>query len=176
MHWPHSAIWSGWELPDWVSVIGFPLGIVAFGMAWWQLGRTKKSADAARDAVRDTQRQLADNHLLVLVPQLVQAQRDVQTAADRGDHEGCQRSLDEWRDVANNVKTLLRKKGERADLVDRLAEAVAFVVTARDALEDHERSVISSTAHARDRIRSAGDRATEIVTERMAFVEADQDG
>jgi hypothetical protein len=135
------------------------------------LTRTKTSADATKAAIEHTQRQLADNHLLLLVPTLLQAERDVLLAVDLGNHGATQRHLDEWRDAANRVKTLVRLKNERPDLVERLNEAVALVVVARDALDDKTRTPTDSTTHARDRMRAAGDRANEIVTERLVVVE-----
>jgi hypothetical protein len=167
---------DGWTLADWFSVIGFPLGIVGFALAWVQLRRTRGAANAAKSAVEATQRQLADNHLLLYIPQLAQALRDLEHAVERNDHAACRMHLDDWRDAANRIRTLVRLKNERTELQERLNEAIPFVVAAKEALEDQRRGAKASTARARDHMRAAGDKATEIVTERMAFVEMQHHG
>jgi hypothetical protein len=165
----------GWDLPDWFSVIGFPLTLLGLYVGWRELMRTKDAAVAARDAVRDTQRQLADNHLLLVIPRLLQASRDLEHAVRRPDLEAAQKEMAQWRELAVQVRTLAeRKGGERIALIEKIDRAIALIPPAEEALNDGGADPYERTRHARDRIRDAVDEATRIVTERMAFVEIER--
>lgn len=106
-----------------------------------------------------------------MVPALLEAQRLLQRAVDTNDHVECQSALDAWRVKANNIRTLLRKREERTDLIERLSEAVLLVPDAREALNDQRRAARNSTIRVRDHIQRACDLADEIVTEKTAFAE-----
>src|SRR4051794_8187721 len=101
---PMSAL--AWSIPDWFSVVGLPLALAGLFIAWREVQKTKTPAEAARDAVADTQRHLADNHLLLLIPRLLQAGREVEHAVRRPDRDSAQKELAAWRELAVQVRTL----------------------------------------------------------------------
>ena len=74
------------------------------------LRATKSAAEAARDATEDVQQRLADNHLLLLIPQLKQASRDLENAAGQGHHQAAQKYLEDWRGHAVRVRTLVERQ------------------------------------------------------------------
>jgi hypothetical protein len=61
---------------DWVGVSSGVLSVLGLGFAYWQLRRTAKAATAARDAIERTERRLALNQILVIVPQLLAIEQD----------------------------------------------------------------------------------------------------
>jgi hypothetical protein len=172
-----SWLWpNGFNLADWMSVVGFPLGVVGFVLAWFQLARTKTAAEETKAAIANTEKHLAENQLLIAIPQLQLVARSFQWAVDRNDHAAARTHLDEWREAAGRVNALARRKRGWPDLVERITEAIPYVLAAREALEDETRYAQELTVHVCERIRIVGDRANDVVTEKMAFVGELADG
>jgi hypothetical protein len=162
---------ADWTLPDWFAVVGFPLGVLGLVAAWRQLRGTRSAAEAAQTATERTEQHLADNHLLLLIPRLVQASRDLEQAVRNDERDTAVTLIASWRDVAVQVRTLVEAQaGGRSDLRALIDRAIALIPPAEDALSDTGTDAKTGTHHARDRIRDAVDEANKIVTERMAFV------
>ena len=165
-----AVFFSEWSIPDWISVVGLPLALIGLYLAAIQLRKTTQAANAARDAVREAERHLADNHLLLLIPRLVQVARDLQSSVERNQREPARTCLTDWREAAVQVRTLVERQGGYGPLIERIDKAVALVASAEDGLHEEGRDAANATRHVRDRIRDAGDLAMQVVTERMAFV------
>jgi len=168
---PNALSLPGWGAPEWVSLVGFPLTLIGLYLAWLQIRSVKTAADAARAAAERTEHHLADNHLLLLIPRLLQASRDLEHAVRLGERGAGFTFLGDWRELAVQVRTLVERQGGRPGLRESIDRAIALIPPAEDALQDTTADAYSGTRHARDRIRDACDAANEIVTERMAFVD-----
>jgi hypothetical protein len=78
---------------DWLGVAGLAVSVVGFGIAIWQLIRTANASVATRKAVERTEKRMALNHLLVLLPQFRLLENDLDFAAQEDDRPLARRSL-----------------------------------------------------------------------------------
>lgn len=81
------------KVGDWLSLAGLLVSIVGFGFAIWQLTRTANASVATRKAVERTEKRMALNHLLVLLPQFHLLENDLDHAAEADDRNLARRSL-----------------------------------------------------------------------------------
>jgi hypothetical protein len=84
MKWYEDVRWF-----DWLGAAGFALTVVGFYITWRQITKTRGAAEAATTAAGATQRQLASNQLLILVPQLrwIASELDAAIEGEDGDEE-----------------------------------------------------------------------------------------
>jgi hypothetical protein len=168
---------SEWTLPDWFTIIGFPLGIGALGIAIWQAAAAKSKAELARRAVERTEQRLADNHMLILVPRLEQVARDLDAAADEGNRERALQLIADWRGTAGRVRRLVeRRNGGGTEFLKQLQLASARATPAKDALTEGNVNPLQATRHLRATIDDVCSEAAAIVGEMLAFTERETDG
>jgi hypothetical protein len=165
-----ATFYSDWGIPEWVSVVGLPVGIVAVFLTWRQLRKTATAAGAAKDAVERTEQHLAENQLLLLIPRMLQHARDLDHAVHRTDREAAQACLTDWRNAATQVRVLAARTNAHPNVAHHVRTAVALISTAHDELGNPERNAAEATRRVRDRMSDAGDAANEIITERLVFV------
>ncbi len=114
-----------------VTWIGLALAIVGIGITIWQLQKTKSAAEAARDAVRNSEARTAGNLLLSALPGLLSLEIALKDALFDGRNVEAIRILTQWRHKAAEVEGLVRRNRPRSmALADRL---VAAVTVASDA-------------------------------------------
>ncbi len=107
---------------DWISLAGLIVAIIGFAATISQLVRTAKASEATKVAVERTERRMAMNHLLVLIPQFRILETDLDSAADENDRRLAIRALVAYSHIASEVAGLLRNQDSVDDvLVDRLA-------------------------------------------------------
>ena len=70
------------NLSDWLGVAGLGVSVIGFGVAIWQLIRTANAAVATREAVERTEKRMAINHLLILLPQFRIVEGELDRAAE----------------------------------------------------------------------------------------------
>ena len=70
------------NLSDWLGVAGLGVSVIGFGVAIWQLIRTANAAVATREAVERTEKRMAINHLLILLPQFRIVEGEFDRAAE----------------------------------------------------------------------------------------------
>jgi hypothetical protein len=93
---------------DWLGVAGLAVSVVGFGIAIWQLIRTANASVATRKAVERTEKRMALNHLLVLLPQFRLLENDLDFAAQEDDRPLARRSLISYAHFAAEVATILQ--------------------------------------------------------------------
>jgi hypothetical protein len=180
-----------WNLPEWLTVVGFPLVLVGLVLAGLQGRDTKRvaydastaaresrnaaersltatntsqeaaeagkrasegsalaadsarasaesarvSADAAREAIERTERNLADNHMLILIPQLHALARDFDVAQEAQSREATLAVLSAWVGIASELLGLLEADdSEEAELMRRLDQSASRTSEAKNAL------------------------------------------
>src|SRR4051794_36769229 len=100
------APWYSLSWDQWVGVAGLPLTLSGLWLAWIQARAARRSADAARNAVYETQKQLVAKYVQLLVPQLAGVANDLTLAISANDVGQTRRYLYNWRYHANNVHGL----------------------------------------------------------------------
>lgn len=107
-----AAVWYslGWD--QWLGVIGLPLTLFGLWLSWRQARAAASSAEAARNAVYQTQRQLTSKYVQLLVPQLAWISNDLSAAIEEDNVRLVKYHLDNWRRHANNVHGLLSEDSD----------------------------------------------------------------
>jgi hypothetical protein len=168
----------GWTLPDWLTVVGFPLAISAFAVGWQQLREAKRqsvaaavAAQAAKTAIERTERHLADNHLLILVPELQLLRRDLDDAILGGRQQETIRYLGDWLSVASDVQAILQRRGASApqQLIDDLQRSAKLTGDAKDNLISREQTPEEATRAVRPLITEICASSMRIIGEMKAF-------
>jgi hypothetical protein len=145
--------WYDLTWVEWLSVATVPLTIIGFYITLRQLAKTKSAAEAATKAVGTTQRQLAANQLLVLVPQLKWLATELDVAIQSEDASLTRRHLDSWRWQASHINGLLTQ----SDSISRrrareVQDSIALATTASTTLLEKKEPVLDSCKQAREAI------------------------
>jgi hypothetical protein len=82
------------HIADVTAVPGLALG---FGLTFWQLRKTRTSAEAARDASRGTQLRMNRVFLLTMAPSVTQAEDELTRALHAGERDRIGLALQNWR-------------------------------------------------------------------------------
>ncbi|HET7446065.1 MAG TPA: hypothetical protein VFJ57_15570 [Solirubrobacterales bacterium] len=155
---------AAYTFPDWLTIVGFPLALLGIFLGLAQLvsansnaaaskiaaEAAQDAAEAARSAIEKTQRNLADNHLLMLLLQienLISELGYVATLAsgpDAGDgtsrrllDDRGRQLLDEWIGVGSQLQTFLDHDHEdEKDLIDALGASALVAGAAKGRLGD----------------------------------------
>ena len=90
---------------EWLSLGQLLVGILGFGLAFWQLWRTAS-------AVERTEARLKMNELLFELPQLHRLEQDLDNAARDQDVDATIRVLNQWRSDASSALAFLRTYGK----------------------------------------------------------------
>ncbi len=141
----------GWV--EWLNVVGFVITIVGFAFAFWQILKTRSAAEAAGQAAVITQRQLASNQLLILIPQLRWLSGELDAAIEADDAQLARRHLDSWRWQASHVHGLLiDDRSIQRRLLRDLQESVSLAFSGITSLMDGKRPVLEACRQARESI------------------------
>ena len=122
---------------DWIGLAGLVVSVVGFVIAIWQLIRTANATEATRRAVERTEKRMAINHLLVLLPQFRLIENDLDAAAQEDDRGLARRSLVAYAHFAAEVAAILQNR-EKVDqtLVTDLRVSATQASQAKAALID----------------------------------------
>jgi hypothetical protein len=99
---------------DWLSISGVVIAIVGLAVAFVQLHRVRKTADAATRAVDRTQRQIAGAMMLSRTADLEAVEGRLRVAANESDQSLAEDAVRDWRRIAAEHQSLLK----RANLTD----------------------------------------------------------
>lgn len=112
------------SLADWLGSIGLIVSVLGFAGTIWQLQRTVNASKATAAAITRTEKRMAMNHLLVLLPQIRMIEADLDTAVDQGDRRLTIRALVMFTHLASEVAGVLKYQSDAdAELVTLLEEA-----------------------------------------------------
>jgi len=96
------------KVGDWLSLAGLIVSVVGFGIAIWQLTRTANASIATKRAIERTEKRMALNHLLVLLPQFRLLENDLDHAAQEDDRPLARRTLVAYAQFASEVAAILQ--------------------------------------------------------------------
>jgi hypothetical protein len=131
---------------------------------------TQTAAEATQTAVERTENHVAENHLLVWIPQLVQVTREAETELTAGDGSRVRSSYARWRSTARQVQVLLRRTHPGHGAIALIDKAITLAPSALDAVRDEAGEPEARTRHLRTAMTDAAEEAETLVTERMAFL------
>ena len=105
----HDAAHAWYQLSwvDWVSVGGLPLALIGLYLTWVQAKNAAKAAEAAREAVLETEHRIRINQLMVLIPQLRWTVSELESAISSYNSSQVRRQLESWRWQASNIYGML---------------------------------------------------------------------
>lgn len=141
-----------------VGVAGLVVTVVGFAITIWQLVRTARASEATQQAVERTERRMALNHLLVLLPQLRLIETDLDTAAQENDRKLAMRALVAYSHMASEIAGLLRGQDSVDDaLVQRLEQSARAASLAKaDLIDNANRMAKSATKEFRGELAHTG--------------------
>jgi hypothetical protein len=158
------------ELSIWLTVIGFPLALGGLWLTWQQVRATQRqasrlatAAEAANQAAERTARSLANNHILVLVPDLERMSADLIASVRDTDADGAIDGLQRWRAIGIRVRGLLHARGDvPEELFTLIAKSLTAATTATGRLQNGEdptdatRAAIKAIARVNDALGDIG--------------------
>jgi hypothetical protein len=168
-----------WSLPDWLTVIGFPLVGLGLVLAWRHIAEIKRAvsaaeagakaaqaaaeearqaAIAAREATIRTEQKIADQNLLMLISQ---AQRLAENLDRATSAEDGVRLCSEWIGVASELQGILQAGTVEKQLVDLLERSISAAGDAKNAIIESNQEVNLATAalrHELIQVRAASSR------------------
>lgn len=93
---------------DAVALSSLAVTALGFFVALWQIARSTRAVEAAKDAVERTEKRLAGNHLLLMLPEIEQAERALDAAAMGSDVTAVANALVTWRRVCSELLGIVR--------------------------------------------------------------------
>lgn len=97
------------------DVSAIPVAAIGFGLTFWQLSKTRKAAEAARDAAETAQAAISRSNILVLIPQLQRTEEELERAVIAKSKPLIRSHLQNWRWQAGQMRGLLKVGGLAAD-------------------------------------------------------------
>jgi hypothetical protein len=145
---------------DTAAYTAIPLALAGFGITFWQIARTRRVAEAARDAARSTQSDIIRSSLLILIPQLQRVEEELDRAIQIGSDDLAMTCLANWRWQAGQVRGYLSRtsKGNR-QIISSLQSSIAMAAQVKSAIID------SSAADLADITKSARDAIADVTNE-----------
>ena len=98
-----------WDLI--VNGAGLFVSVIGFALTIWQLVRTARATEATKIAVERTERRMAQNHLLVLLPQFRVLESELDFAVSDEDRKAAMKVLASYAQIASQVAGLLDGRG-----------------------------------------------------------------
>ncbi|WP_141725409.1 hypothetical protein [Micromonospora pallida] len=97
------------------DVSAIPVAATGFGLTLWQLRKTRKAAEAARDAAKTAQAAISRSNVLVLIPQLQRTEEELERAVLAKSKPLIRSHLQSWRWQAGQMRGLLKFGGLAGD-------------------------------------------------------------
>lgn len=137
-------------MPDWLDAVNgwatIPLAILGFIIAMHQIKKTLVAAEAAQTASESTVNQIGQNLLLLILPQLVQIEANLEWAVARKDREAAIHYLSAWRWQASQVRGHLVGSEEAQEVfLVQLQSSIATAADTKLALQDKDADVPKRT-------------------------------
>jgi hypothetical protein len=153
-------------LAEWASIVGLA-GVV---LAIVQLFRAQSTLDATRTAINRTERHLALNQLLVLLPQLQKLEGDIDIAVESGAREAVIRQLVEWRRLATEIHGLIDgHELSDPDRTKQLQQSATTAAVTKIQLVGTQRNVKNTTETVREEIATACEYAASLSARLRAY-------
>lgn len=129
------------ELANWISVIGSILSLIGVGIAVWQIWKTRRIAEAAKDASEQTQKAISKNFLIYDVKTCLKNLDEIQSFVRIEKFESAQiRTIDL---ISSLYQIEQRIEGTEQKFPFEFEEMFSQLVIIR---EEFERKVIKNSA------------------------------
>jgi hypothetical protein len=156
---------------DWVSVIGFPIGITGLVLTWLQARGAYKTAEATQKTMIEAQNQLRANQLMTLIPQLRWTTAELDLAIKLNDSDLAVRQLEHWKWQIGYIRGIIKGlDGVSSALLVKLQNSVTLAATSSNALVGTNKEVRSACIKARKAIGDACDALIPLLGERSTQV------
>jgi hypothetical protein len=143
---------------DWTTIVGVLLALIGLFLTWRQAKNAANSAEAAKQAVSNTEQRIRLNQLMVLIPQLRWIANELDNAISTEDGSLVRRQLESWRWQAGNIHGMLESVDpNQAKLLRDLQQSVGLARAASSTLMAKVGSVNSECAKVRASIVIASD-------------------
>lgn len=120
---------------EWIGTISLVVTTAGFGLTIAMLIRTAQASEAAVQAITRTEKRMALNHLLVLLPQFQIFEIELDVAAEDDDRKHAMRALSTYKNVANEIASILENQDTvDSELIDRLRVSAHEAVVAKSEL------------------------------------------
>jgi hypothetical protein len=176
---PQAVTFPDWSLSEWLTVIGFLVGIAALIIAGVQLRQAgeqskaaARAAEAAESAILRTESHLADVQLVSLLLQIPVIQRDLEMAVSRTQMEETIRHLGDYGRLSAEALAILERRphASSAASVMTLRESGSLVGTAKNAIIAGESPELA-TRQVRDQLGVVTSEGTRIISAMKAFTD-----
>lgn len=97
-----------WYIEHATTITAIPLAILGFGIAIWQIRKTRTAAESALKAAGETQRGIGRSTILLLIPQLHRTEEELERAIGGGHQDLVLSWLSTWRWQAGQLRGLLK--------------------------------------------------------------------
>ena len=120
------------------TIAGIPLALIGFAVTIWQLVKTRGAAVAARLAAEKATKNINRTTLLMLVPQLMNVEGELDEAVRRGNLDLTLISLRTWRSQATQVRGLLDlvAPGDNVKVLRAIQSSVSAAVSVKSRLTE----------------------------------------
>jgi hypothetical protein len=138
---------------DVASLVGVSATLLGLALTFRQARLARTAADATRLAIRDTEKLLARNSLLVLLPQLSLVEREIDLAVPRDDRAMLTYLMSVWKAHAGQLRGLLGDDSGADEMaMKRLQASVVLATDAKVRLDDGRTSVAATMKQVREAI------------------------
>lgn len=169
-----------WNLPEWLSVIGFPAVGLGLLLAWRQANDIRELAKAARDgadsaaaaaqaaerAISRTEARIADQNLLMLLHQ-VHKIADSLDLAPRP--EDVLRVCSEWISLASELKGLISGTDPTHNLIEPLSASIEMAGVTKNAIIEKREDPAMASRELREALVEIRSSASMIVGRMRAY-------
>ncbi|GAB1821684.1 hypothetical protein [Herbidospora sp. RD11066] len=132
-----------------------PLSLLGFALTLWQLLKARRAAEAARDAALQAQGAIRKNSVLMLIPQLLRTEEELDRAVRDSSVELTMVWLTSWKSQASQLRGFLELSSlENNAVMKALQSSVAKATIVRLDLTQHTNGInlIMATRAARESI------------------------
>jgi hypothetical protein len=155
------------------TISAVPLALVGFGITFWQLFKTRRAALAARIAAENATRNINRGTLIMLLPQLMYVEGELDEAIRRRSLDLTLSSLRTWRSQATQVRGLIAlvAPGDNEKVLKSIQSSVSAVVSAKRRLtESPNDDLVAATRVVRKAIAAVTDELGILAVAELAEV------
>ncbi|WP_066364616.1 hypothetical protein [Herbidospora mongoliensis] len=132
-----------------------PLSLLGFALTLWQLMKARRAAEAARDAALQAQGAIRKNSVLMLIPQLLRTEEELDRAVRDSSVELTMVWLTSWKSQASQLRGFLELASlQNNDVMKALQSSVAKATIVRLDLTQQAKGInlVLATRAARESI------------------------
>jgi hypothetical protein len=153
-------------IAQWATVVGVPFLLVQLYFTQRSARNAASEAKGTRTAIERTERQLANNHLLVRAAEMDRFRERLDSAVQGNRNTDAAKILREWPNFANDGVAILTliDATEHVVAIRQLKDSMSAAVEAKDRLIGEQISVEEATRESRDLIEQACAAVAEVAS------------